>query len=120
MLLYSAYLAGAFFIYAGIMHFKSPGFFLKIMPPYLPLHKEAVFWSGVFEVLLGLMLFFDFSRSWAVIGLIILLILVFPANIYMAFDPKFLKIPAWIRYGRLPLQIAGIYWMYKIYEMANV
>jgi hypothetical protein len=43
-------------LFAGVMHFVSPGFFLKIMPPYLPLHLELVYLSGVFEVGLGICL----------------------------------------------------------------
>ena len=46
-------LLAIFMITAGIMHFVNPPSYLKIMPPYLPLHKELVLVSGVFEVLLG-------------------------------------------------------------------
>ncbi len=49
----SKYLLAIFMIGAGTMHFVNPGFFLKIVPPYLPLHKELVLVSGVCEVLLG-------------------------------------------------------------------
>ncbi len=34
-------------VFAGVMHIISPNFFLKIMPPYLPLHLELVYLSGV-------------------------------------------------------------------------
>jgi uncharacterized membrane protein len=107
----SEYICGGFFIYAGIMHFLKPGFFLKIMPPYIPYHKEAVFWSGVFEVVLGGMLLFEKTRVFAQVGLILLLITVFPANLYMATNSKFNKISPWIRYGRLPLQGLAIWWI---------
>ena len=72
------------YIYVGIRHFIDPDFFLAIMPDYLPLHKEAVFVSGVFEILLGGMLLFPKSRKVAGWGLILLLIAVFPANIHLA------------------------------------
>ena len=45
-----------FMIVAGTMHFVNAGFFMKIMPPYLPLHKELEILSGVFEILLGVLL----------------------------------------------------------------
>jgi uncharacterized membrane protein len=108
-----ALICSAFFIFAGIMHFVKPRFFLKIMPPFVPFHKEVVAISGVFEMVLGVLLLFENTRFWASIGLIILLIVVFPANIYMAFDLKFAKISPWIRYGRLPLQFVAIWWMYS-------
>jgi uncharacterized membrane protein len=43
-------------VFAGAIHFISPNFFLKIMPPYLPLHLELVYLSGVFEMVLGICL----------------------------------------------------------------
>jgi uncharacterized membrane protein len=114
MQLISPYICGSFFVFAGIMHFLRPKFFLLIMPPYIPFHKSAVFWSGVFEVVLGAMLFFEKTRSIAVFGLIALLIAVFPANIYMATDAKFAKMSPWIRYGRLPLQGLAIWWIFTM------
>ena len=47
--LISKFVLAIFMIVAGTMHFVNAGFFLKIMPPYLPLHKELVMLSGVFE-----------------------------------------------------------------------
>ena len=38
----SKYLLAIFMVMAGTMHFVNPDFFLKIMPPYLPFHKELV------------------------------------------------------------------------------
>ncbi len=78
------YFMSSAYIYVGIRHFIDPDFFLAIMPDYLPLHKEAVFVSGIFEILLGGMLLFPKSRKVAGWGLIFLLIAVFPANIYLA------------------------------------
>lgn len=72
------------YIYVGIRHFIDPDFFLAIMPDYLPFHQEAVYVSGIFEILLGGMLLFPKSRKVAGWGLIFLLIAVFPANIYLA------------------------------------
>lgn len=72
------------YIYVGMRHFIDPDFFLAIMPDYLPFHQEAVYISGFFEILLGGMLLFQKSRKVAGWGLIVLLIAVFPANIYLA------------------------------------
>ena len=74
----------AAYIYVGIRHFIDVDFFLAIMPDYLPLHQEAVYVSGVFEILLGGMLLFKKYRKIAGWGLIALLVAVFPANIYLA------------------------------------
>jgi uncharacterized membrane protein len=72
-----------------------------------------VYLSGLFEILGGLGLLFPFAKNFSILGLIALLIAVFPANIYMAKDQKFAKIPAWIRWGRLPLQFVLIWWLYS-------
>jgi len=78
------YFMSTAYIYVGIRHFIDPDFFLAIMPDYLPLHLEAVYLSGVFEILLGGMLLFKEYRKVAGWGLIALLLAVFPANIYLA------------------------------------
>jgi len=43
----------AFMIFAGVMHFKNPRPFLKIMPEWIPFHLEMVYISGVAEILGG-------------------------------------------------------------------
>lgn len=78
------YFMGLAYIYVGIRHFIDPDFFLAIMPDYLPYHLEAVYISGICEIALGAMLFFKKYRWMAGWGLILLLIAVFPANIYLA------------------------------------
>lgn len=71
------------YTYVGIRHFIDPNFFLAIMPNYLSFHLEFVYLSGIAEIILGLMLLFKKTRKLAGFGLIILLILVFPANIHL-------------------------------------
>ena len=78
------YFMGLAYVYVGIRHFIDPDFFLAIMPDYLPYHLEAVYISGICEIALGAMLFFKKFRWIAGWGLILLLIAVFPANIYLA------------------------------------
>jgi len=107
------YLMGILYVAAGIMHFVSPAFFLKIVPPYLPYHAFLVAASGVAEIVLGTMLFIPTTRIWAAWGIILLLVAVFPANLYMAYGAQFQAISPLIRWGRLPLQLALIWWAYQ-------
>lgn len=79
----SKYLLAIFMIVAGTMHFVNPEFFLKIVPPYLPFHKELVLVSGVCEILLGVPLLVPKCSHLAAWGIIALMIAVFPANIYL-------------------------------------
>jgi uncharacterized membrane protein len=108
------WLFGFFFVLAGINHFVSPDFYVRIMPPYLPWHLELVYVSGVFEALLGALLLIPTWSAFAAWGLIALLIAVFPANLHMALNPHLYPEvgPAFL-WLRLPLQgflIAWAYW----------
>jgi len=108
----SRYVFGAFFILVGIRHFTDTPFFLKIMPPYLPLHLEAVYVSGIFEVLLGALLMVRPLARWAGWGLILLLIAVFPANIYVYQHQDLVPASPLLHTLRLPLQAVMIAWAY--------
>ena len=101
-----------FMITAGIMHFVNPAFFLKIMPPYLPLHKELVLVSGVFEVVLGVLLLVPQTSSMAAWGIVALLIAVFPANLYLYQHQDILPASPVVHFLRLPLQGLFILWAY--------
>ena len=104
-----------FFISAGIDHFTNKEFYLSIMPPAFPLHLEAVYISGFFEILGGIGLLFARLRKIAALGLLALLISVYPANIYMALTPEaFPDIPLFALYFRLALQFLFFYWAYSI------
>jgi uncharacterized membrane protein len=108
----SKYILAIFMIVAGTMHFVNPGFYLKIMPPYLPLHKELVLISGICEVLLGVLLLIPKSSRLAAWGIIALLIAVFPANLYVYQRQDVLSAPSIFHLLRLPLQGVFILWAY--------
>lgn len=97
---------------AGTMHFVNPAFYLKIMPPYLPLHRELVFLSGACEVVLGVLLLVPRISRLAAWGIIALLIAVFPANIYVYQHQGVLSAPPVFHLLRLPLQGVFILWAY--------
>jgi len=115
--LISIYVMSAFYIFVGVKHFTNPIWFMKIMPPYLPLHKELVYISGGLEIILGLMLLLDKTRFIGAWGLIILLIAVFPANIYLAQTNGIaMNTTPLLAWGRLPFQAIFIliaYWHTK-------
>jgi len=108
----SKYLLAIFMITAGIMHFANPAFFLKIMPPYLPLHQELVLLSGIFEVLPGILLLIPQTSRKAAWGIVGLLIAVFPANLYLFQHQDILPASPVIHLLRLPLQGVFILWAY--------
>ena len=102
-----------FYVNVGIKHFLEPEWFLYIIPPYLnSVGLELVYISGFFEIFLGLLVLHKNYRRHACYALIILLIAVYPANIYLAFNEapqKLINItPFMASWVRLPLQFVLI------------
>ena len=106
------------FIASGILHLAKSEFYLRIMPPALPYHKEIVAVSGIVEGSLGALLLVPRTRKWAAWGLIATLIAIFPANIYAALtagkpDEAMPGVPvaaAWLRLPVQPLLVAWAWW----------
>jgi len=101
------------FLLAGANHFSNPNFYVSIMPPYLPFQSELSYVAGFFEIIGAVGLLFAQTRKIAGYGLVILLVLIFPANIHMAlhqeYFPEYSKLTIYLR---LPLQFLFISWVY--------
>ena len=105
---------GAFFMIAGVNHFVHPTFYDRIVPSSLPAPALLVQISGVCEILGGAGILLQKTRRSAGIGLIALLIAVFPANLQMALHPELyrdLGTPLAF-YIRLPIQLALLAWVW--------
>ena len=63
---------------------SSPEFYIRIIPPDLPLPEILNVVSGLAEIVLGVFLLDPRTRPFAAWGIIALLVAVFPANVYMA------------------------------------
>ncbi len=72
------------FIVSGILHFLFPDTYVRIVPPILPWPMLLVGLSGVAEIMGGIGLLVPRLRRAAGYGLALLLVAIFPANIYMA------------------------------------
>lgn len=106
---------GLLFVAAGLNHFISLDFYLPMMPPYLPAHRELIWLSGGLEVIGGLAVLVPAWRSAAGWGMVALMVAVFPANLHMALNPAdFSDVPAWFLYIRLPLQGLLIWWAFAV------
>jgi uncharacterized membrane protein len=106
-------LPAALFLTSGILHFARPGLYLSIVPPQLGHAATLVAISGVAEIAGGLGLLIPATRSAAGIGLIALLLAVWPANWYMALAAdRFADVaPAWVLWVRVPVQVLLIWWV---------
>ncbi|PKP24929.1 MAG: hypothetical protein CVU03_10355 [Bacteroidetes bacterium HGW-Bacteroidetes-2] len=114
MLPWHQYLMAVIYILAGIHHFRKPKLYERIIPPYIPAHKSMVILSGIAEMVLGLMLLIPENQHIAAWGIILMLILFFTVHIYMLQEEKAaLKLPKWVLFLRIPLQILLIFWAYQ-------
>lgn len=107
------YLMAGIYILAGLNHFRNPRMYVKIIPDYLPAPKLLNIISGLAELFFGILLCFPAFSTFGAWGIILLLIAVFPANIYMLTNEKAsFRLPKWILWMRLPLQFILIFWAY--------
>lgn len=106
-------LLSATFVLAGLNHLFRPRLYRAIMPPYLPAHNALVAISGYAEIVLGALVLIPRARRAAGVGLIALLVAVFPANIHMALHAhRYPRIPRWLLWLRLPFQGVFAAWVY--------
>jgi uncharacterized membrane protein len=103
------------FLASGVLHLMRPGFYVRMIPPPLGPAALLVFVSGLCELAGAIGIALPRFRRAAGIGLIALLVAVFPANVYMAMAPGMFSdvgTPAAFLI-RLPLQlvlIAAVWW----------
>ena len=107
-------LMGGLYITAGIAHFVLTRTYENIMPDYLPAHHELVLLSGAAEIAGGLGVLVPQTRKAAAWGLVVLLVVVMPANIWMVQHPeRYPGVPLWALWLRLPLQLPLIWWAWR-------
>ena len=106
---------GAFFCFAGIMHFIKPQFFKHFIPDFLPkLTINYIF--GSIEFVLGLGLFFTPTTKNSAIGIFILLLIFLPIHIWDATKNRPAIGSKKIAFIRIPLQFLLMYCAYIIYK----
>ncbi len=106
------YLLVLFYVAMGTMHMLYPTQYLAMMPAWLPAHLFLIYFSGIIEIILGLLLLPLKTRSLSAKVIIIMLIIYFlgihiPQSIdfYQTKNESF--VPSLIR---LPFQFLLIAW----------
>jgi uncharacterized membrane protein len=111
------WLMAALFVVAGVNHFVHPGFYVRLMPPYLPWHLPLVYLSGAFEVALGVALVVpkvSKAAAWGIVGMLVAFLAVHAHMVVNA--EQYPEVHASLLWGRLVLQgplIAWAYWLTK-------
>jgi uncharacterized membrane protein len=108
------YLMAALYAVAGINHFIHPETYIAIMPAWVPAPLAVNRASGALELLLAILLLIRGTRRLAAWGLILLLIVIFPANVQMVVNFSRDGHPLlWVAVLRLPLQFLLIWLAYR-------
>ena len=106
----------------GVLHLVLPGPFLKVMPPIFPYPYALVIISGVCELMGGAGVWIPRVRRAAGIGLIALLVAVYPVNIYMfqrQVQTHGWDVLSWVYLLRLPLQFVLIWWIVSACQLTR-
>ena len=127
----SVVVASILFTGAGTLHFVRPDVFEAIVPDWVPSPRWANRVSGALEIVFGLGLLLRRTRRWSALGLVGLLVAVFPANLDMALnDVRVVADPdrpgrvmrsvgtadgtaRLVNWLRLPLQVPLAWWMWR-------
>ena len=111
----------AFFVYAGINHFRHPSFYENIVPSYIPFPNFTHKLVGVLEIIIPIFLLTKY-RSTAALLMIFFIIILYLGNLHVWIN----NLPYARNYFnnyqhsfRLFLQITLIYVTYIIYKYGN-
>mgnify|MGYP003563229723 CR=1 FL=1 len=72
----------AFYVVAGTYHFINPAFYHGLIPDYLPFPRMINYLAGGIELMLALGVAIKKTRSIAVIGLVLMLVVFIPSHVY--------------------------------------
>ncbi len=118
---YAPYALSSLLTITGTLHFVAPAPFESIVPPVLGDPTPWVYASGVAELACAAVVAMPRTRRLGALATTALLVAVFPANLYMAYDWS--DRPWWpdrtIAYARLPLQIPLILWAWSVSRRAG-
>ena len=99
------------YIFAGLMHFVKPKAYIKVMPDYFKHKALLVYLSGVAEIVLGIALFFEPTKDFAIYGIVLMLVVFLTVHINMLKGKReAMGIPKIILILRIPLQFLLIWW----------
>ena len=109
----SRILLAGIFAGAGVLHIARPGLYRPIMPSVLPAHDALILVSGLAQLAGAIGLLIPRTRRAAAVGLVLLLLAVFPANVEMLRLYRARNVVWWaelLLWLRLPLQALLIWW----------
>lgn len=107
------YIMVLLYFIAGINHFVKPELYLNMMPSYIPFHSFCIYFSGICEFVLALLLIPIKTRKVAAWMIIIMLVVFFVIHAQMLIDNLDRDDGMfWIAIVRIPIQFVLIWWAY--------
>ena len=106
-----------FFIGAGLNHFLNPQFYDAIVPNFIPYPRAVHQFTGILEIILPILLLTK-HRKEAALAMIVLLVLLYGANLYVWINNLPYGRNYWSNqqhFIRFLLQVLYIYITYVIY-----
>lgn len=105
------------FTQVGIVHILKPDSLTYMIDSLLPNARLIIILTGIFEVLVPWGLLIPKYRKWTAYVLIGYLVVIFPANIYVALNglsaPGGLPSAPWYTWSRLLFQPVYMYWIWR-------
>ena len=109
------WLLAAAYLTAGVLHLRSPGIFIPIVPDWVPFPAETVLFTGACEVAGAIGLLTRRFRYAAGVMLAVYAVCVFPANIKHALDGVAIggnRLGWWYHAPRLAFQPVIVWWAF--------
>ena len=106
-----------FFIGAGLNHFLNPQFYDAIVPGFIPFPRVVHQFTGILEIVIPLLLLTKYRKE-AALAMIVLLVLLYGANLYVWINNLPYGRNYWSNqqhFIRFLLQVLYIYITYVIY-----
>lgn len=105
---------------SGAIHLRKPELYIPIVPRILGHAEFFVFWSGILQIVAGVLLLIPRTRRWGAVLTMAILVAVYPANIQMAIDGgrpgggwfAGSSLMLWLR---LPVQPLLVWWAWKFF-----
>lgn len=102
------------YIAAGVNHFIHPGFYVAIIPPYIPYPQLMNTMAGLCEIIFGAGLVFKTTRKYAAWCIVLMLAAFLPVHVNMVTDAPYrldnAMVKPWLAWLRLALQPALMAW----------
>ncbi len=105
-------------LFTAFGHFKFPDGMALMVPDFIPAKKTLVYITGIMKVAFAISIMIPKTRYWGSLGLLLFLIVIFPANINGAFNNISIRDANYTGPGlkylwfRIPFQLLLLLWVW--------